>query len=87
MNTTEADVSFHSPAKPFTFATEDLMHLNNGVNPQIRAAIDQLEGPKPMDVRLMKKRTGEAYVPRMFLPHKQTCVRWANLLPLKGLLP
>lgn len=30
---------------------------------QIRAAIDQLEGPQPMDVRLMKKRTGEAGVP------------------------
>lgn len=28
---------------------------------QIRAAIEQLEGPQPMDVRLMKKRTGEPW--------------------------
>lgn len=27
--------------------------------PQIRFAIDQLEGPQPADVRLMKKKTGE----------------------------
>lgn len=26
---------------------------------QIRFAIDQLEGPQPVDVRLMKKKTGE----------------------------
>lgn len=26
---------------------------------QIRSAIDQLEGPQPVDVRLMKKKTGE----------------------------
>lgn len=37
----------------------------NTAEADIRAAIDQLEGPKPMDVRLMKKRTGEAYVPRI----------------------
>ncbi|KTG38652.1 hypothetical protein cypCar_00007447 [Cyprinus carpio] len=37
----------------------------------IRAAIEQLEGPKPMDVRLMKKRTGETDVPRILpLPNK-----------------
>lgn len=54
----------------------------------IRAAIDLLEGPKPMDVRLMKKRTGEIDVPRILsLASKQTCVHWANLLPLKCLLP
>lgn len=28
---------------------------------QIRASIEQLEGPQPMDVRLMKKRTGEPW--------------------------
>lgn len=29
---------------------------------QIRFAIDHLEGPQPIDVRLMKKKTGESLV-------------------------
>lgn len=32
------------------------LHITEG---DIRAALDQLEGPQPIDVRLMKKRTGE----------------------------
>uniref|UniRef100_A0A672SE02 RNA binding motif protein 5 n=1 Tax=Sinocyclocheilus grahami TaxID=75366 RepID=A0A672SE02_SINGR len=43
----------------------------------IRAAIEQLEGPKPMDVRLMKKRTG---ISRGFafveFYHLQDATRW-----------
>lgn len=48
-----------------------LLHISRGkydlnVNvrfcffPQIRFAIDHLEGPQPIDVRLMKKKTGES---------------------------
>lgn len=53
----------------------------NTAEADIRSAIEQLDGPKPMDVRLMKKRTGEAYVPRFFpTPNKPvstgpTCFR------------
>ncbi|KAL1272349.1 hypothetical protein QQF64_028211 [Cirrhinus molitorella] len=55
----------------------------------IRAAIDQLEGPKPMDVRLMKKRTG---ISRGFafveFYHLQDATRWMEtnqkLLSIQG---
>ncbi|XP_048055108.1 RNA-binding protein 5 isoform X1 [Megalobrama amblycephala] len=55
----------------------------------IRAAIDQLEGPKPMDVRLMKKRTG---ISRGFafveFYHLQDATRWMEtnqkLLTVQG---
>ncbi|XP_051986070.1 RNA-binding protein 5-like isoform X1 [Xyrauchen texanus] len=49
----------------------------NTAEGDIRAAIDQLEGPKPMDVRLMKKRTG---ISRGFafveFYHLQDATRW-----------
>ncbi|KAK7155813.1 hypothetical protein R3I93_010465 [Phoxinus phoxinus] len=49
----------------------------NTTEADIRAAIDQLEGPKPMDVRLMKKRTG---ISRGFafveFYHLQAATRW-----------
>ncbi|XP_046706709.1 RNA-binding protein 5 isoform X2 [Silurus meridionalis] len=55
----------------------------------IRAAIDQLEGPQPMDVRLMKKRTG---ISRGFafveFYHLQDATRWMEtnqkLLNIQG---
>uniref|UniRef100_A0A671SKV8 RNA-binding protein 5-like n=1 Tax=Sinocyclocheilus anshuiensis TaxID=1608454 RepID=A0A671SKV8_9TELE len=55
----------------------------------IRAAIEQLEGPKPMDVRLMKKRTG---ISRGFafveFYHLQDATRWMEtnqkLLSIQG---
>ncbi|KAK3557118.1 hypothetical protein QTP70_024645 [Hemibagrus guttatus] len=55
----------------------------------IRAAIDQLEGPQPMDVRLMKKRTG---ISRGFafveFYHLQDATRWMEtnqkLLTIQG---
>ncbi|XP_051997568.1 RNA-binding protein 5-like isoform X2 [Xyrauchen texanus] len=49
----------------------------NTIEGDIRAAIDQLDGPKPMDVRLMKKRTG---ISRGFafveFYHLQDATRW-----------
>ncbi|XP_026068771.1 RNA-binding protein 5-B-like [Carassius auratus] len=49
----------------------------NTTEADIRAAIEQLEGPKPMDVRLMKKRTG---ISRGFafveFYHLQAATRW-----------
>ncbi|XP_051567912.1 RNA-binding protein 5-like isoform X2 [Myxocyprinus asiaticus] len=49
----------------------------NTTEGDIRAAIDQLDGPKPMDVRLMKKRTG---ISRGFafveFYHLQDATRW-----------
>uniref|UniRef100_A0AAY4AXJ5 RNA binding motif protein 5 n=1 Tax=Denticeps clupeoides TaxID=299321 RepID=A0AAY4AXJ5_9TELE len=54
----------------------------NVTEQDIRAALDQLEGPKPMDIRLMKKRTGEARVyPGSF--HPQSCDHW-KLLTIQG---
>ncbi|XP_067095369.1 RNA-binding protein 5 [Osmerus mordax] len=55
----------------------------------IRAALDQLEGPQPVDVRLMKKRTG---ISRGFafveFYHLQDATRWMetnqNLLAVHG---
>ncbi|KAJ7998695.1 hypothetical protein DPEC_G00207540 [Dallia pectoralis] len=50
------------------------LHVTEG---DIRAAIDQLEGPQPIDVRLMKKRTG---ISRGFafveFYHLQDATRW-----------
>uniref|UniRef100_A0A8C9TNL1 RNA binding motif protein 5 n=1 Tax=Scleropages formosus TaxID=113540 RepID=A0A8C9TNL1_SCLFO len=56
---------------------------------EVRAAIDQLEGPKPADVRLMKKRTG---ISRGFafveFYHLQDATRWMEtnqkLLVIQG---
>ncbi|XP_057194234.1 RNA-binding protein 5 isoform X2 [Triplophysa rosa] len=61
----------------------------NTTEADIRAAIDQLEGPKPMDVRLMKKRTG---ISRGFafveFYHLQDATRWMEtnqkLLSIQG---
>ncbi|XP_067316548.1 RNA-binding protein 5 isoform X2 [Pseudorasbora parva] len=61
----------------------------NTTEADIRAAIDQLEGPKPMDVRLMKKRTG---ISRGFafveFYHLQAATRWMEtnqkLLTVQG---
>uniref|UniRef100_A0A8C2JP47 RNA binding motif protein 5 n=1 Tax=Cyprinus carpio TaxID=7962 RepID=A0A8C2JP47_CYPCA len=65
------------------------LYLTLPCNPQIRAAIEQLEGPKPMDVRLMKKRTG---ISRGFafveFYHLQDATRWMEtnqkLLSIQG---
>uniref|UniRef100_A0A8C8JJC5 RNA binding motif protein 5 n=1 Tax=Oncorhynchus tshawytscha TaxID=74940 RepID=A0A8C8JJC5_ONCTS len=50
------------------------LHITEG---DIRAALDQLEGPQPIDVRLMKKRTG---ISRGFVfvefYHLQDATRW-----------
>ncbi|KAK6318851.1 hypothetical protein J4Q44_G00100620 [Coregonus suidteri] len=50
------------------------LHVTEG---DIRAALDQLEGPQPIDVRLMKKRTG---ISRGFVfvefYHLQDATRW-----------
>uniref|UniRef100_A0A8C1QII2 RNA-binding protein 5-like n=3 Tax=Cyprinus carpio TaxID=7962 RepID=A0A8C1QII2_CYPCA len=61
----------------------------NTLEADIRAAIEQLEGPKPMDVRLMKKRTG---ISRGFafveFYHLQDATRWMEtnqkLLSIQG---
>ncbi|XP_072540987.1 RNA-binding protein 5 [Salminus brasiliensis] len=61
----------------------------NTTEADIRAAIDQLEGPQPMDVRLMKKRTG---ISRGFafveFYHLQDATRWMEtnqkLLTVQG---
>uniref|UniRef100_A0AAR2IKC3 RNA binding motif protein 5 n=1 Tax=Pygocentrus nattereri TaxID=42514 RepID=A0AAR2IKC3_PYGNA len=61
----------------------------NTTEADIRAAIDQLEGPQPMDVRLMKKRTG---ISRGFafveFYHLQDATRWMEtnqkLLVIQG---
>lgn len=38
-----------------------LMSLTSASVLQMRTALEQLQGPQPVDVRLMKKRTGEQY--------------------------
>lgn len=38
-----------------------LMSLTSASVLQMRTALEQLQGPQPVDVRLMKKRTGERY--------------------------
>uniref|UniRef100_A0A8B9HW49 RNA binding motif protein 5 n=1 Tax=Astyanax mexicanus TaxID=7994 RepID=A0A8B9HW49_ASTMX len=61
----------------------------NTTEAMIRAAIDQLEGPQPMDVRLMKKRSG---ISRGFafveFYHLQDATRWMEtnqkLLTIQG---
>ncbi|KAK1796359.1 hypothetical protein P4O66_009425 [Electrophorus voltai] len=61
----------------------------NTTEADIRAAIEQLEGPQPMDVRLMKKRTG---ISRGFafveFYHLQDATRWMEtnqkLLTIQG---
>ncbi|XP_052414529.1 RNA-binding protein 5-B [Carassius gibelio] len=61
----------------------------NTLEADIRAAIEHLEGPKPMDVRLMKKRTG---ISRGFafveFYHLQDATRWMEtnqkLLSIQG---
>ncbi|XP_028854995.1 RNA-binding protein 5 [Denticeps clupeoides] len=61
----------------------------NVTEQDIRAALDQLEGPKPMDIRLMKKRTG---ISRGFafveFYHLQDATRWMEtnqkLLTIQG---
>uniref|UniRef100_A0A3B4AXF8 Uncharacterized protein n=1 Tax=Periophthalmus magnuspinnatus TaxID=409849 RepID=A0A3B4AXF8_9GOBI len=51
----------------------------------IRMALDQLEGPQPVDVRLMKKKTGENHMcTGPILP--LVCDHRANLLPFKPCL-
>ncbi|KAM9483640.1 RNA-binding protein 5 isoform 2-T2 [Clarias gariepinus] len=55
----------------------------------IRAAIDQLEGPQPMDVRLMKKRTGKSRgLTFVEFYHLQDATRWMEtnqkLLTIQG---
>uniref|UniRef100_A0A8K9X010 RNA binding motif protein 5 n=1 Tax=Oncorhynchus mykiss TaxID=8022 RepID=A0A8K9X010_ONCMY len=62
------------------------LHITEG---DIRAALDQLEGPQPIDVRLMKKRTG---ISRGFVfvefYHLQDATRWMEtnqkLLVIQG---
>uniref|UniRef100_A0A6Q2YLH9 RNA binding motif protein 5 n=1 Tax=Esox lucius TaxID=8010 RepID=A0A6Q2YLH9_ESOLU len=62
------------------------LHVTEG---DIRAALDQLEGPQPIDVRLMKKRTG---ISRGFafveFYHLQDATRWMEtnqkLLAIQG---
>uniref|UniRef100_A0A8C7P1X5 RNA binding motif protein 5 n=1 Tax=Oncorhynchus mykiss TaxID=8022 RepID=A0A8C7P1X5_ONCMY len=62
------------------------LHVTEG---DIRAALDQLEGPQPIDVRLMKKRTG---ISRGFafveFYHLQDATRWMEtnqkLLVIQG---
>uniref|UniRef100_A0A673Z6P9 RNA binding motif protein 5 n=1 Tax=Salmo trutta TaxID=8032 RepID=A0A673Z6P9_SALTR len=62
------------------------LHITEG---DIRAALDQLEGPHPIDVRLMKKRTG---ISRGFVfvefYHLQDATRWMEtnqkLLVIQG---
>jgi len=50
---------------------------------QIRFAIDQLEGPQPVDVRLMKKRTGESQLNAGPLTFPLVFDHRANLLPFR----
>lgn len=52
---------------------------------QIRFAIDQLEGPQPVDVRLMKKKTGEINIP--WTPAFPQSDHRANLLPFRPIFP
>lgn len=52
---------------------------------QIRFAIDQLEGPQPVDVRLMKKKTGEINI--SWIPTVSQSDHRANLLPFRPIFP